>query len=258
MARIVLIVLAIAVFSQFDGLSGTCITSAQAGCTPCVRPDPDPNKKIENKAPDVVEITLSTESLRLRCTPGSLPQPDSKLPSASMVVDVAVTAQDPESDVLKYYYTISGGRIVGTGTNVKWDLTGVYPGSYTITAGVDDGCGICGKTQTKTVTVSESDCLGDCQCATVEIAGPVGEVLKAGENVFTANLTAGTYDPTYEWIVDGGEIASGQGSPSITVKLDQGALRSKVLVKLQIGGAPSSCACISEHVVEYINGRRKP
>jgi hypothetical protein len=141
---------------------------------------------------------------------------------------------------------------------VKWDLSGVYPGSYTIAAGVDDGCGICGKTQTKTVTVAASDCGGDCQCATVEIAGPGGEVLKAGENVFTANVTAGTYDPTYEWSVDGGEIVSGQDTPSITVKLDQESMKSKVLVKLQIGGAPSSCACISEHVVEYVNGRRKP
>ena len=60
---------------------------------------------------------------------------------------------DPESDVLTYNYTVSGGRIVGQGANVKWDVGGFSPGHYTITAGVNDGCGVCGKTQTKTITV---------------------------------------------------------------------------------------------------------
>ena len=41
----------------------------------------------------------------------------------------------------------------GTGSNVTWDLTGVPPGTYTITAKVDDSCGICGKTMTKGVMI---------------------------------------------------------------------------------------------------------
>ena len=40
-----------------------------------------------------------------------------------------------------------------SGSRVLWDLDGAYPGTYTITAGVDDGCGICGKTITKSVTI---------------------------------------------------------------------------------------------------------
>lgn len=257
MLRFVLIVLAVIFLSQFETLNSSCIVTAQTGCSPCYRPSSDPNEKVENKPANVTALAVSTDELTLPCEPGHLPRPDAKPPSASMIVDVAVTAVDPEGDILKYNYTVSGGRIVGTGANVKWDLTGVYPGTYTITAGLDDGCGICGMTQTRTVTVEATDCGGDCECAWVEIAGPKDDTLKAGENVFTANVTAGAYDPTYEWIVDGGEIVSGEGTPSITARFDEKSLKSKKSITVRIGGAPSSCACQTDYVLEYLNGRRK-
>jgi hypothetical protein len=75
--------------------------------------------------------------------------------SGKQTIDVSTVAVDPENDVLIYLYTVSGGRIVGTGPKVVWDLTGVKLGEYTITAGVDDGCGVCGRTQTRTVKVTE-------------------------------------------------------------------------------------------------------
>jgi hypothetical protein len=69
---------------------------------------------------------------------------------------VNTVAVDPEGDVLVYRYIVSAGKIVGSGAKVVWDLSGVKPGTYTITAGVDDGCGICGKTETKTVTIKNT------------------------------------------------------------------------------------------------------
>ena len=66
---------------------------------------------------------------------------------------VRVSAKDAENDVLTYVYGVSGGTILGSGADVVWDLSSAAPGTYTITAGVDDGCGICGKTQTKSVTI---------------------------------------------------------------------------------------------------------
>ena len=68
-------------------------------------------------------------------------------------ISVVTTASDAENDVLTYNYTVSGGVIRGIGAKVVWDLTTVKPGAYMITAGVDDGCGICGNTITKSVTV---------------------------------------------------------------------------------------------------------
>lgn len=72
---------------------------------------------------------------------------------------VLTKAFDPENDLLTYNYTIKAGKIIGTGPGVVWDLSGVPPGEYKITAAVDDGCGFCGKTMTKTVKVIEcKDC----------------------------------------------------------------------------------------------------
>ena len=91
-----------------------------------------------NEIAHVTDLTLSASEINETSNP---------------TVSVTTLATDPENDVLTYNYSVTGGRIVGTGATVTWDLTGVSPGTYTITAGVDDGCGICGKTMTKTVVV---------------------------------------------------------------------------------------------------------
>jgi hypothetical protein len=73
--------------------------------------------------------------------------------SSNRKVSVTTRAVDPENDVLTYNYTVSGGRIIGTGAKVVWDFSGVAAGTYSITVGVDDGAGIIGRTITKTVIV---------------------------------------------------------------------------------------------------------
>jgi hypothetical protein len=73
--------------------------------------------------------------------------------TADKNISVTTSASDPENDVLKYVYLVSAGQIRGQGPKVIWDLTGVPAGTYTITAGVDDGCGLCGKTFTTTVVI---------------------------------------------------------------------------------------------------------
>ena len=140
---------------------------------------------------------------------------------------------------------------------MKWDLSGVAPGTYTITAGVDDGCRICGKTKTRTLTVAECLAPSDPVCPYVEILGPMGDVLLSGMNTFTANVEAGTFDPSYEWTVDGGVIISGQGTPSINVRFEKKSLGSRKLVTLRIGGIDPNWGCLTEHKIEYINGRLK-
>jgi len=73
--------------------------------------------------------------------------------TSGKLVTVTTTAVDPENDVLTYNYTVTAGKIRGTGAKVIWDLNGISPGTYSITVGVDDGCGICGQTKTRTVAV---------------------------------------------------------------------------------------------------------
>ena len=66
---------------------------------------------------------------------------------------VSVTASNLANDVPTYGYTVSFGTIIGKGDNVVWDLSGAGMGIYTITVAVDDGCGLCGRTITKTIVV---------------------------------------------------------------------------------------------------------
>jgi hypothetical protein len=113
---------------------------------------------------------------------------------------------------------VSGGRIVGTGANVSWDVSGLAPGTYTITAGVDDGCGLCGQTKTETITIAECTCVLECSCPTLSVTGPAGITDQGGLMTFTANVSGGTAQTiTYNWNVDAGTIESGQGTPSISV-----------------------------------------
>jgi hypothetical protein len=150
MSQFVISVAAVWIFAGGFGLSNTSAcadSSPQRDCKPCKRPD-----GTTNHSPNVTSLTL--DKLDLQFKPVAV-DPDTSLPHSSpeQIISVTTNAEDYENDVLDYSYTISGGRIIGLGANVSWDLNGTLPGTYTITAKVDDSCGVCGKTITKTVRV---------------------------------------------------------------------------------------------------------
>jgi len=121
---------------------------SQTGCKPCKRAD-----GTENKPANVTEIELDKSEVHLPPKKEGDPPADQEH-SPKMLVEVTTKAEDPEGDVITYNYTVSGGRIVGRGAKVHWDLNGVSgAGTYTIVGAVDDGCGLCGKTVTQTVTI---------------------------------------------------------------------------------------------------------
>jgi outer membrane protein OmpA-like peptidoglycan-associated protein len=85
---------------------------------------------------------------------GSRPMPANRPPVASCsanpthVVDgsgdtvaVHADASDPDKDPLTYAWTATGGTIDGTGPQVRWNPSGSAPGTYSVTAHVDDGRG---------------------------------------------------------------------------------------------------------------------
>lgn len=104
------------------------------------------NRVIYNESPmaSVTDLTLSQTEVLADCSNAKNKSPSNGVKK----IEVSTLALDSENDVLTYVYKVSGGKIVGEGANVVWDLTGVKPGDYIITAGVDDGCGVCGTTQT--------------------------------------------------------------------------------------------------------------
>lgn len=68
-------------------------------------------------------------------------------------VEVVVDATDPEFEIITYNYEVTGGKIIGKGAKVIWDLSGIDIGTYKITVNVDDGCGFCGKPLSKIITI---------------------------------------------------------------------------------------------------------
>lgn len=198
---------------------------------------------VVNIPANVTAITLSDTEVTLPCPAGTR-APEGTC-NDSTTINVATTATDAENDVLTYNYTVSGGRVTGTGANVQWDLSGLQPGSYTITAGVDDGCGLCGQTKTETVrVVTCPNCAAPCECATISVTGPSGITQPGDSMTFTANVSGGTAtDVTYNWTVSSGTITSGQGTPSITVATTNEMANSSVTATLEIGGTGICAEC---------------
>jgi hypothetical protein len=99
---------------------------------------------------NVTRLNLSRNVVFIKCDSS-----ESRCSENKEKIDIWTEAIDPENDTLLYLYKVSGGEIVGKGEKVVWDLSNVEPGEYKITAGVDDGCGVCGETKTRTVYVLE-------------------------------------------------------------------------------------------------------
>lgn len=70
-------------------------------------------------------------------------------------VNVFTEYSDPENDVVTFNYRVSGGRIIGQGARVVWDLAGLAAGTYMIMAGVNDGAGVCGEIKKRKVEILE-------------------------------------------------------------------------------------------------------
>ncbi len=201
---------------------------------------------ILNKPANVDSVDLNTTLITLPCRPGMVSK-SGACNDAPKTISVATHASDPENDVLTYNYTVSGGRVVGTGANVTWDLSTAQVGTYTITTGVDDGCGICGKTDTKTIRVQECpDCFNPekpCSCPSLSVSGPSGVTNPGDAMTFTASASGNL---TYNWTVSAGTIESGQGTPVITVRTTKEMAGSNVKASVTIGGTEPRCNCTTE------------
>lgn len=235
----------------------TTISSSYRGVPPGYQTSNDPHgfivqtfigrrddrvREVINPPANVTALTLGQDTVTIPCPPQTKPREGTTC-NDNQTVTVATTAVDPDNDPLTYQYTVSGGRIVGQGANVSWDTSGLKPGTYTITSAVDDGCGFCGQTQTKTITVAECDCvpIDNCVCPTLTITGPAG-VTNPGETMtFTAN--GGASDATYNWTVSAGTIESGQGTPSITVSTTADMAGDNVTATVDLGGTDPKCQC---------------
>ncbi|HEX5706306.1 MAG TPA: PKD domain-containing protein, partial [Pyrinomonadaceae bacterium] len=192
--------------------------------------------------PPVVSLSSSSARVVLAAECGPNEVPDSACTPTSTSVQLSATASDPDGDTLLYTYSTNGGRVVGDGANATLDLTGVAPGTYTVTVEVDDGCG-CVSFASTTVEVVRCACVpAPPTCPTVDVS--CADTVQAGQPAtFTASVSSGdaSITPTYNWTVSAGTITSGQGTSSITVDTTGLPGGSSVTATVDVGGFGAAC-----------------
>ena len=107
--------------------------------------------------PPTTAVSASPSRVVLAANCGPNERPSEGCTATGTQVQLAANATDPDGDTLLYTWSTTGGRIVGDGANVSWDLSGVQPGTYTASVEVDDGCG-CIAFSSTTVTVETCGC----------------------------------------------------------------------------------------------------
>jgi hypothetical protein len=152
---------------------------------------------------------------------------------------ITTKALDPDRDKLSYRYWVDGGRIIGRGAKVSWELTGVKPGFYGGKVQVRDGRGGSATEAVKIKVLYMGMC--PLPCASVSVSCP-DEVEEKQSITFAANVSGGepTVEPTYQWTVSAGTIISGQGTPTIVVETT-GLAGQQVTASLVLGGYPPEC-----------------
>lgn len=237
MLKTVYLLIIVSFFSVLFGFSTSRSNSSESAIvvTPTPRRTPAPNTD-----PNVDSVELDKTEIYLHCAPGITPR-GGTCPEGR-VVNIVTKASDADNDILLYEYTVTGGRIEGQGAHVKWDLSGVRPGTYKITVGANDGCGVCGKTITREVVVRECVfCRSDCFCPDLEITGNVeqrGQVI-----TFFADATGGSENfKTFKWTVSSGTITEGQGTSFIKVNIN--GVKEKTITATVEANGPCSDTCL--------------
>ncbi|HYO90630.1 MAG TPA: hypothetical protein VEQ40_03310 [Pyrinomonadaceae bacterium] len=192
--------------------------------------------------PPTVKLTPSTNAV-VNC------------PGEGSSVQLAADARSPEGLALRYNWSATGGRIVGTGANTTWDFSGVQPGTYTVTVEVNSG-----REQDCTAFTQTAVVVRDCPpppCPSIVISCP--DTVRVGEAItFNANVTnlATGITPIYQWTVSAGTITGGQGTTSITVDTT-GLAGQPVNARLSVAGFNLDCTAQCTTQIPYIPEPRK-
>lgn len=187
--------------------------------------------------PGVGTLTL-TETNAFTCdTTVSYTVTINPLPNPQITGDFAVCAQS-QGDIYSvnntpgstYNWTISGGNIIaGQGSNqvtINWGNAGT--GSLTLTETNSFGCVT---TVNAAITISPNP--------TPALSGP--QTLCANDPPSTYSVS-GTPGSQFSWIVTGGSITSGQGSPSITVNWAGASNGTVELTETTVNGCQTTVA----------------
>ena len=136
------------IFSLFVSVGLSSKSTAHANQFALIDPTPTPKSLVL-----LQWIDLDRKEVNYIC-----PWSDACGKIENLMVLIKPSVSNPKKIPLTYQYKVSGGKIIGQGEEVLWNLKGVRPGTYTITAAIDDGRGFSYQTKSETVEVGECGC----------------------------------------------------------------------------------------------------
>jgi len=183
----------------------------------------------------VVKVISSAEMI---CSSGECPTRESS-------VNLSATSTDPTNAQLTFQWTVTGGKLMSTGSATKWNLNNVFPGVYTASVKVSDQQGGTGNDQVQIRVVSCGGCQNSTPCPVISVSCP-DEIDGKARFKFLVTVAGGPTlktPPTYLWTVSSGKITNGDTSSDIDVDAaeDEDEIRGTVYV----GGYDPDCSTIA-------------
>jgi hypothetical protein len=200
------------------------------------------------RAKPSVELRASKTVLTLPCPPSGCSASRTCPTTSDLQVLLTATSRGLNKQSV-YVYTVTGGRIVGEGSKVTWDLNGVRPDVYFAALKLKDE-----KKRRAVSTVSVTvqncpDCLTDCfgWCPTIFVS--CYDEVKVGTPItckVVMQSSSRPPAPTFEWSVrdwngeDHSERISGRGT-SISIRTD-GLGGHHLTTTVKVKGVDPSCS----------------
>jgi hypothetical protein len=195
-----------------------------------------------------VELQVSKTLLTHPCQPDSHSISRACPSTADLQVALTVVTKDFNKPSV-YAYAVSGGRIVGEGSKVTWDLSAAGPGLYAVTVEVQDNNKKHRALSTANVTVQNcEDCVNSEPCPAPIVVTCYDEV-KEGTPI-TCKVVVGPAiwraPAAYEWSArdsSGGDLSERISRQGIYVSIPTNGLAGQtVYATVKVKGLDPSCS----------------
>lgn len=160
-------------------------------------------------------------------------------------VTLVVNATDPDGDSLHYEYSITEGKISGSGQSVVWDLRDLPRGPHEVRVTVTDGKGGKAASALTVTTVDSSACdppPPPCPVIKVSCADEMGQTKTFKFSAALEGDAKGYTAPTFYWKLNAGRIIKGQNTPEVEATTKGADGFEKITATVQVGGFDPSCA----------------
>jgi hypothetical protein len=155
------------------------------------------------------------------------------------IVKLDVKASDPDGDLLTYRYVVSGGRIIGKGPQVDWDLRKTL-GPQKVTVDVSDRR--CGKSSSVVVVNVQLRTACDFPCPIISVSC-LSRVTEGEVGEFVASISGSERNRqlTYSWSVINGKVIGGRRRNKARIRAT-GSPGDEITATVSVRGLDPSCS----------------